>query len=387
MTLFWGSKEIESPRRELVMSMIPKWKIVREAQRVREQFKALLMKPVYWHQQRSFDRQRDARIEVQAGDLPLGDNVVVLLIYQPKGLSASTFHTLNHLKSEGFSAFVVLNSPVSDADYERLKANSALIMKRPNFGYDFGGYRDAILHLTGQPYVLNSITCINDSIWFPVFPECDNLPRMLNTEGELVGYSFAKSHPKRQNAHVQSYFFMFKGAVFLKSPEFQDYWSNMKVSNSRYMTIRSSEMKMTRYFESRNFKIGWLFSADDMKAHYASCADEEVTAAVSYLHAIGHHSAALFKDIPAGDIASHRQVLIAGLDSGKLSRNVIGSEPGMLFQGIGFAAMKKSKSYNYQMQRKITVDRDISAQFEPAVKSEVTAMARDFTPEDTQAAR
>lgn len=369
------------------MSIIPKWKIVREAQRIREQFKALLMKPIYWHQQRSFDRDRDARLEVHAGDLTIGKNLVVLLVYQPNGLAASLFHTLRHLKSEGFSTLVVLNSPVSDSEFEQLKAHCALVMKRPNFGYDFGGYRDAILHLTAQPYELNSITCINDSIWFPVFKDCDHLASMLDTTGELVGYSFAKSHPKRQNAHVQSYFFMFKGAAFLKSPEFQDYWSQMKVSNSRYMTIRSSEMKMTRYFESRNFKIGWLFSADDMKAHYESCANEEVTAAVSYLNAIGHHSAALFKDIPAGDVASHRQALIAGLDSGKLSRNVIGSEPGMLFQGIGFAAMKKSKSYNYQMQRKITVDRDISAQFEPAVKSEVAAMARDFTPEDTQAAR
>lgn len=361
--------------------MIPKWKIIREAQRVREQFKAFLMKPIYWQQQRSFDRQRDARIEVQNGELSLGDNVVVLLVYQPKGLSASTFHTLMHLKSEGFSAFVVLNSPISDSDYEQLKANCALIMKRPNFGYDFGGYRDAILYLTAQPYALNSITCINDSIWFPVFPECDHLPRMLNIEGELVGYSFAKSHPKRQNAHVQSYFFMFKGRDFLKSAEFQGYWSNMKVSNSRYMTIRSSEMKMTRYFESRNFTIGWLFSADDMKAYYQSCTDQDVVAAVTYLNAIGHHSAALFKDVPAADVATLRKTLIAGLDSGKLSRNVIGSEPGMLFRGIQFAAMKKSKSYNYQMQRKISADGGICEAFEPSVASEVEAMANDFSPD------
>lgn len=369
------------------MSMIPKWKIVREAQRIREQLKAFLMKPVYWQQQRSFDRNRDTRIVVQSGSLTIGTNVVVLLVYQPNGIADSLFHTLRHLRSEDFSTLIVLNSSVSDSEFEQLKAHCALIMKRPNFGYDFGGYRDAILHLTAQQYELNSITCINDSIWFPVFQDCDHLMRMLDTPGDLVGYSFAKSHPQRQNAHVQSYFFMFKGGAFLNSTEFQHYWSNMKVSNSRYMTIRSSEMKMTRYFESQNFKIGWLFSADDMKTYYQSCADEEVTAAVAYLKAIGHHSAALFKDIPAGDIASTRQTLISGLESGKLSRNVIGSEPGMLFQGIGFAAMKKSKSYNYQMQRKITVDRDICTQFEPAVNSEVTAMARDFTLEDTHATR
>ncbi|MBR3370935.1 MAG: hypothetical protein IKG52_09925 [Rhodobacteraceae bacterium] len=354
--------------------MIPKWKIAREARRVREQFKAFVMKPVYWLHQRNFDRQRDAHIEVGEGDLVLGANVVVLLVYQPKGLSQATFHTLQHLQSEGFSAFVVLNSAVSEAEYDRLKAKCALIMKRPNFGYDFGGYRDAIIHLTTQAYALNSITCINDSIWFPVFKECDHLSRMLGIAGNFVGYSYSKGFKKRKNAHVQSYLFMFKDRAFLETADFRKYWANLKVSNSRYFTIRNSEMRMTAYFQSRNYKIGWLFSADDMRQYYTTCADEDVVAAVSYLDAIGHHSAALFKDLSLHDVSALRQRLIEGLESGKLSRNVIGSEPGMLFRGIGFAAMKKSNSHNYKMQRQISVDRAICQQFAPQVEQEILAM-------------
>lgn len=329
------------------------------------------MKPVYWYQQLSFDRDWDARVEVQAGGLEIKANVVVLLVYQPNGLADSLFHTLRHLRCKGFTVLIVLNSSVNDYELEQLKSHCSMVMKRPNFGYDFGGYRDAILYLTAQPYEFDSITCINDSIWFPVFQDCDHLSRMLDTAGDLVGYSFAKSHPKRQNAHVQSYFFMFKGNAFLRSAEFRDYWFKLKVSNSRYMTIRNSEMKMTRYFECRNFKIGWLFSVDNMKAYYESCDDVNIIASINYLNAIGHQSAALFKNISVADIAEIRQKLISGLETGELSRNVIGSEPGMLFQGIGFAAMKKSKSYNYQVQRNIALDRDICAHFEPAVRSEI----------------
>ncbi|MGP9792056.1 rhamnan synthesis F family protein [Roseinatronobacter sp. NSM] len=355
--------------------MIPKWKIAREARRVREQVKALLMTPVYWHQQRSFDRQRNARIEVSEGGLVLGANVVVLLVYQPKGVSQSTFHTLEHLQAEGFSAFVVLNSGVSAAEYDRLKAHCALIMKRPNFGYDFGGYRDAILHLTTQPHALDSITCINDSIWFPVFKQCDHLSRMRGIAGNLIGYSFAKGFKTRKNAHVQSYLFMFKDKVFLNSDDFRDYWANLKVSNSRHFTIRNSEMGMTAYFQGKNHKIGWLFSADDMRHYYTTCADQDILAARSYLDTIGHHSAALFRDLPLHDVPAIRHRLIEGLENGKLSRNVIGSEPGMLFHGIGFAAMKKSASYNYQMQRQISIDRGICQQFAPQVEQEILTMA------------
>lgn len=357
--------------------MIPKWKITREARRIQEQLKALLMKPVYWLRQRHFDNNREARIEVQSGALEVRENVVVLLAYQPNGLPESLFHTLSHLKSEGFSTLIVLNSSVSATDFDRLNSYCAIIMKRPNFGYDFGGYRDAMLHLIAQSYELNSITCINDSIWFPVFKNCDHLSRMLERNGHLVGYSYSKGFRRRKNAHVQSYLFMFKGRDLLASEAFRSYWSKLKVSNSRHFTIRNSEMKMTRYFESRNFGIGWLFSSDDIQTYYESCADDDVLSALTYLNAIEHHGAALFSDIADSDLAAIRKTLIAGLKSGKLSRNVIGSEPSMLFQGIGFGAMKKSKSYNYQIQRKLAADLAILDRFEPTVAKEITALVID----------
>lgn len=358
--------------------MIPSWKVRREARRVREQVKALIMQPIYWKHQHDFDRNLDTHIKIETGALSLCNNIVVLLVYQPKGISASVFHTLSHLKSEGFSAFVVLNFSVEDSEYEKLKESCALIMRRPNFGYDFGGYRDAILHLLKIEHSLNSITCINDSIWFPVYSTCDHLRRMLKISGDFVGYSLSKGVKRKKNIHIQSYLFMFKGIDFLKSESFKSYWSDLKISNSRHFTIRNSEMKMMRYFEDRKFKIGCLFSADDMKAYYKSCSDEKITAAVHYLNAIGHHSAALFKDVPAEDITTIRQTLISGIESGKLSRNVIGSEPDMLFKGIGFAAMKKSKSYNYQIQRNIAVKKGICSDFDATVSNEVRALNGEF---------
>jgi hypothetical protein len=354
--------------------MIPKWKIAREARRVREQLKAFVMPLVYWLRQRNFDRNRDSRITVDAGEYALGENVVILLVYQPQGLSPSTFHTLEHIHKTGFSAFVVLNSVISDADYSRLKAHSALIMKRPNFGYDFGGYRDAILYLAKQSLALNSITCINDSIWFPVFQECDHLTRMLNVAGNLIGYSFSKGLGTKKIAHVQSYFFMFKGNDFLKSHDFYSYWSSLKVSDSRHFTIRNSEMKMTGYFEKRNSIIGWLFSADDMMKFYKTCPDQQIIDAVRYLQAIGHHSASMFKNVSLQDVVTVRGILLSGLQAGKISRNVIGSEPGMLYRGLNFAAMKKSKSQNYVIQRQIAIDRQISQNFAPEVVQEVAGV-------------
>lgn len=354
-------------------------KILHKAKRKHEKFKTFLMKPIYRFQQRIFDRKRDARIKVEAGDLPLLNNVVVLLIYQPLGLSASLFHTLENIKSEGFSAFVVLNSPVTDADHQQLKANCALTMKRPNFGYDFGGYRDAILHLATGEYNLDSITCMNDSIWFPVFKDCDHLSKLLNINGNLVGYSHSEGR-RGKESHLQSYLFLFKGKKFLKSAIFLDYWSQLEISNSRHFTIRNSELKMMNYFKCKDCDIGWLFSANDLVRHYENCTAQEVVAAVEYLSEIGHHRASLFKDVPKDDVPTQRRILISGLKSGNLYKSIINSEPSVIFHRINFAVMKKSKDFNYQIQRKRSVDLGICDSFETSVKQEILKMNEKFAP-------
>lgn len=348
-------------------------KILRKAQRKYENYKTSLMKPIYRVQQRRFDQRRDEAIKIEDGDLPLLNNVVVLLVYQPRGLSASLFHTLANIESEGFSAFVVLNSPITDADFQQLKEKCALTMKRQNFGYDFGGYRDAILHLAASTYNIDSVTCMNDSIWFPVFKDCDHLSKMLKTAGNLVGYSFAAGRGGKK-PHLQSYLFIFKGKEFLKSTTFLDYWSKLQISNSRHFTIRNSELKMMNYFKYSGYDIGWLFSANDLARHYENSAAHEVIAAVKYLSEIGDPSASAFKDISDDDVPTQRRILISGLQSGNLYKSVIGGEPSVIFYSLNFAVMKKSKDFSYQVQRRRSIDCGVYEIFEPSVKHEIIAM-------------
>lgn len=350
--------------------MTPNQKTIRKAQRKYEKFRTFLMKPIYRLQQCRYDRKRDTNITTEVGKFPLYGNVVILLVYQPKGLPASLFHTLEYIKSEGFSAFVVLNSPIDELSYEKLKENCALIMKRPNFGYDFGGYRDAILYLNSKSNTFDSITCMNDSIWFPLFQSCDHLSQMFNIKGNLVGYSHCELS-RGKASHLQSYLFMFKKKEFLESTTFLDYWSQLKISNSRYFTIRNCELKMTAYFKNRKHKIGWLFSDIDLEKYYENSSDKEIISAVQYVKDTGHHSASLFDDVSEEDVIEQRRILISGLKSGKLYRSVIGGEPSAVFYGLNFAAMKKSKDFIYEVQRKRSVDCGICEHFESSVKEEV----------------
>ncbi|MFN4058167.1 MAG: rhamnan synthesis F family protein [Roseinatronobacter sp.] len=351
--------------------MVPGWKIAREARRLREQAKAFFLRPLYEWRQRKHDANRDNRTRISTGNLPLGADVVVLLVYQPKGLAGSIFHTLDNIRAQGMSAMVVMNAPVSDADLGQLRAHAALIMERPNFGYDFGGYRDAVLYLTRQGLDLTSITCLNDSVWFPVFAECDHLARMRAIDAQLVGYAYAKGLRNRKNAHVQSYFFMFRGVDFLKSSDFVSFWRDLRVSDSRYFTIRNSEMQMTRYFADRGHQIGWLFSADDMEAIYRSCDARNLDLTRNYLQAIGHRLSPSLAQ--ATDPEALRALILDAFADGTLSRNVIGFEPVTLYQHARFGAMKKAMTQNYILHRRQALRDGVVDSFAPAVAAEIRA--------------
>ena len=260
------------------------------------------MKPIYRFQQRRFDRRRDVAIKIEDGDLPLLNNVVVLLVYQPRGLSASLFHTLANIESEGFSAFVVLNSPINDADFQQLKEMCALTMKRPNFGYDFGGYRDAILHLAASTYNIDSITCMNDSIWFPVFKDCDHLSKMLK-HCRKSSWLFLRCGTWRKKATLAKLSIPFQGQGVFEVNDLSRLLVPIEISNSRHFTIQNSEVKMTEYFRNTGIVKSAGFSRLMILCrHYENSAAHDVIAAVKYLSEIGDHSASLFKDVSDDDV-------------------------------------------------------------------------------------
>ncbi len=353
--------------------MFASWKIVREAKRIRDQVQSALLRPVYMARQRTYDDNKGKAVKVTKGDLPLSSKVVILLVYQPDGLSGSVSHTIKHIISEGFSPFVVLNSPLPESEILELLRESALVMERPNFGYDFGGYRDAILHLWTYTKDLECVAFLNDSVWYPVFDTCDHLRQMEALGGDLIGYSCSKTHEALKKRHLDSYFFMFKGCEFLHSAEVKAFWTTLRIANNRYFTIRNGEMKMTRHFRELGFKVNWLFSEKNLLQTLPTWTNDAVFEFADYLVSIKHKRSTQISAIRQMEPAQARDAIGALLQSGSISRNNIGNAPKALFIHSGFAAMKKSKSYNYKIQRRQAVDAGVTQRFNSIIRSEIVA--------------
>ena len=127
---------------------LPLWKIKRELKRaipktleaLAEPFRHLTFLLLY-------DLRKKHLMRVTEGALPPGAEIGIYLIFPNKGVLPSHLAMLGAMVAQGISPLVVSNHPLTDQDRATLAATAFRVIERPNIGYDFGGYRDAILSI------------------------------------------------------------------------------------------------------------------------------------------------------------------------------------------------------------------------------------------------
>lgn len=226
-------------------------KIRRELLRVLSQvsslYRATYEPLMRWHRQLDPDRYRHITTHPHH---PRQSKVAVLLVYQPQGLPASTWKTLEHLQHKGYSTLLVSNCALNVGDSTRASSLCWKTMVRSNFGYDFGGYQDAVLHLLQEETPVQQLLILNDSIWFPLYKDCDLLDRMeANPAGFVGAFQLEPTRNKdkmlgKKRPFMGSFFWHFKSHV-LSSTAFKQFWRNYKASSSKYTTIRRGERRFT----------------------------------------------------------------------------------------------------------------------------------------------
>ena len=217
--------------------MIPVWKIRRELQRLGQQLRAIpeaLYEPVL---QRAHDRAFANGLPTTDGALPLTDKVALLLVFAPKGLAESVLLTCAHLRARGYAPLVVSNAPLTEADRDRLRPLVWRIVERPNFGYDFGGYRDGLRMLWHWGVAPQRLLILNDSIWFPLDPDEDLIARLESANADIAGTILREKGDIR---FLESYCYLIGGAAFA-SPAFRRYWDGLRLTGNKYKVIRRCE--------------------------------------------------------------------------------------------------------------------------------------------------
>ena len=257
--------------------MIPWWKVKRETVRLREQTAAWLGNLYEPFLKKKHDRWRERQPQPPDLGIALDRKVAIFLIYQPMGVAASILVTLQWLVDNGYAPLVVANTPLSDQDRARISPLAWRIFERPNFGYDFGGYRDGVLLLDAWGVVPDRLLIINDSVWMPTRPDSTLIKTVEDVDADLVGgiqhTDSKKSLGKVRRGHIESYLYLLS-AKAVRSQGFREFWRNYRVSSQRRNAVQRGERQFTHLMHEAGLKVCGIFSRQEFMDRVSSQDDD-----------------------------------------------------------------------------------------------------------------
>lgn len=215
------------------------------------------------------------------GDQQISSRRAVYLIYPSNGLLPSHLRSLRYLAAKGVSTTVVSNLPLSEVEEDELKPLCQTYIQRPNFGYDFGGYRDGVLSLADDFPKIDQLILLNDSVWFPISEKTDwlddidrldvsfgaaasnyGLPRPKPSAFREVVFEYRTDH---KNFHYASYALSFDRKI-LSDPEFVKFWKNFPLTNKKNRVVRRGEIGLTAWVLKRGFTHGETLGIDRLES-------------------------------------------------------------------------------------------------------------------------
>ena len=254
------------------MPMPPWWKVKRELRRIGRQIENL---PINVFERFLGGHYNDVVLRrkrrIVSGAQPDGPRKAIYLLYPKDGLLETHRSAIDYLAGKGLSLTIVSNLPLSTADEAEILTLCHRYIERPNFGYDFGGYRDAVLAMADVLPETEALVLMNDSVWFPLSEETDwladaaalgvdfagsvshyGLPHVEAVDFRDMTFDYATDH---QHFHYGS-FALLIGPRILRSPGFLSFWRNLRLSTDKKRTVRYGETGLTAWVLANGYTHG-----------------------------------------------------------------------------------------------------------------------------------
>lgn len=274
--------------------MIPGWKLKRELGRMFWQIVGIprlvlslpgRLREVPRRVQHDADFPRNLRIE--EGVLPAGPRIAVFVLFQPAGIAPSVGMTCDWLIAAGFVPLIVSNAPLSATDRAALAGRCWRVVERPNFGYDFGAYRDGLRLIREDAPGAERVILMNDSVWCPVDDD-GWLARMEALGADLSGLLQDEkvAHDRKggtptDQRHIESYFLMI-GPGLLHAPAFRAFWDSYQQTDFKPHTIKRGELGFSRLMQAAGFTVQALTRRSIFLERLQTATAEELHETLSY---------------------------------------------------------------------------------------------------------
>ncbi|MEI6798681.1 MAG: rhamnan synthesis F family protein [Pseudomonadota bacterium] len=221
-----------------------------------------------------------SKIKTVKGSVVLSEKCAIYLVFPDPFLSQGHLTSIKYLLSEGYAPVVVSNAPLSQAELDLIRPFAHQILIRPNFGYDFGGYRDGILAVYPERNRIRRLAIFNDSCWFPL---PDSKSWLAAAEAMNVDFAGALAHAdmdwldvlvdptisdKRLKRHKKLFHYCSFALLFsrgaLEKDIFWQFWRRLRISSSKHRTIRYGERALSNFMFKTGFSHAVSTSQEDI---------------------------------------------------------------------------------------------------------------------------
>ncbi len=196
-------------------------------------------------------------------------------------VSSHVYYQLTKMRPLFSKVVFISNSSINEQDYHKIVELRLMdqFIQRENFGFDFAAWRDGMTAVGFEELATyDSVTIMNDTCFGPLWDIKDYYLEYESDDSvDFWGLTNNRATPKSRytqgfREHIQSYFITFKKSVIV-SPEFKNFWENVKNYTNVQDVIDNYETQVTTKFLDAGFKYKVIFNTVNEDASHMLHAD------------------------------------------------------------------------------------------------------------------
>jgi hypothetical protein len=196
-------------------------------------------------------------IRMEPGVRPAADatRIALYVHYSATGcISEMVRRQLATLSQLGFGiAFVSMADCIPEADWQAVRQLAALVAQRPNFGLDFGAWRDLMPEVRRRWSVPQELLLANDSVLGPIHPLGPAIEAMRAGGDGMFGLT----ESLQGGPHLQSYMVLARGLPAVQ--DLMHFVQGLRISSSKWLLVHMAEIRMSQWMRWRGHRVAALF--------------------------------------------------------------------------------------------------------------------------------
>lgn len=188
--------------------------------------------------------------------------VAVLAHFSTVAAVSLSFRTLvEELVGAGYRVIVVSSATCpTDLDWGPTDLADAMVLRKPNVGYDFGSWAVALDRFPAVR-AAEHVVLANDSLVGPFATIAPLLDEFEGTRADVWGLTETLQFSR----HLQSYFVGFRRGVLQERP-LVDFWSDVRHYEDKNLVIHRNELGLGRLLQNEGYAVDAAFVAEQVVA-------------------------------------------------------------------------------------------------------------------------